>query len=241
MRSSINEQRDLTTEVLQTASLLALFVSDHFGGSDKSSIVQRARKSASGANYGKPFVCTCATGISCDTTKANKRVDNVEETFFHVICEKSLLSIKERRNSIIVPIGGLQFGICRHRALLMKVLLLGGYVFFLNQCFNLNYLKSCFHTLQYLCDRMEPRIPCELVRGYLDFLPHAWNVVIIKEGESLVRMIVDACHPYGIREESDPEYFCRLAFVTAVVVNGTIRELFVICLFFDVIEYSLLL
>lgn len=104
---------------------------------------------------------------------------------------------------------------------------------------------------------MEPRIPCELVRGYLDFLPHAWNVVIIKEGESLVRMIVDACHPYGIREESDPEYFCRLAFVTAVVVNGiiwvaiihslhfrcgkswkmnsmTIRELFVICLFFDV-------
>lgn len=192
MRSSINEQRDLTTEVLQTASLLALFVSDHFGGSDKSSIVQRARKSASGANCGKPFVCTCATGISCDTNKANKRVDNVEETFFHDICEKSLHSIKERRNSIIVPIGGLQFGICRHRALLMK----------------------------YLCDRMEPRIPCELVRGYLNFLPHAWNVVIIKEGESLVRMIVDACHPYGIREESDPEYFCRyipLSRVNAVV------------------------
>lgn len=61
---------------------------------------------------------------------------------------------------------------------------------------------------------MEPRIPCELVRGYLDFLPHAWNVVIIKKGESLVRMIVDACHPLDIREECDPEYFCRLAFVS---------------------------
>lgn len=68
--------------------------------------------------------------------------------------------------------------------------------------------------MQYICDRMEPRVPCELVRGYLDFSPHAWNVVIVKEGESLVRMIVDSCHPLDIREESDPEYFCRLAFVS---------------------------
>lgn len=64
--------------------------------------------------------------------------------------------------------------------------------------------------MQYLCDRMEPPIPCELVRGYLDFMPHAWNIVLVKKGDSLVRMIVDACHPHDIREETDPEYYCRL-------------------------------
>ncbi|KAI3459430.1 hypothetical protein Pfo_016093 [Paulownia fortunei] len=167
---------------LQIASLLALFVSDHFGGSDKSAVRQRTRKAVSGSNYRKPFVCTCATGIIGDISKATKQgMDPVEDVVFHDICEKSLQCIKERHNSIIVPIGGLQFGVCRHRALLMK----------------------------YLCDRMEPRIPCELVRGYLDFSPHAWNVIVIKRGESLFRMIVDACHPHDIREESDPEYFCR--------------------------------
>lgn len=56
---------------------------------------------------------------------------------------------------------------------------------------------------------MEPPIPCELVRGYLDFLPHAWNIILIKRGDSLVRMVVDACCPHDIREETDPEYFCR--------------------------------
>lgn len=132
IKNSINEQRDLATDTLQTASLLALFVSDHFGGSDKSSIVQRARKSASGANCGKPFVCTCETGTSFDTNKANKqRVGNVEETVFLDICEKSLHLIKERRSSVIVPIGGLQFGVCRHRALLMKVHLLVSHMSFL--------------------------------------------------------------------------------------------------------------
>ena len=57
---------------------------------------------------------------------------------------------------------------------------------------------------------MEPPIPCELVRGYLDFMPHAWNIVLVKRGDLLVRMIVDACHPHDIREETDPEYYCRL-------------------------------
>lgn len=65
--------------------------------------------------------------------------------------------------------------------------------------------------LQYLCDRVNPPIPCELVRGYLDFMPHAWNAIRVKRGSSLVRMVVDACFPTNIREETDPEYFCRLA------------------------------
>ncbi|KAI4345697.1 hypothetical protein L6164_012797 [Bauhinia variegata] len=167
---------------LQIASLLALFVSDHFGGSDKSAMVERTRKSVSGSNYQKPFVCTCSTGSSsniCDSTKP--AVDTVEDIIFSDICEKSLRSIKAKRSSIIVPIGAVQFGVCRHRALLLK----------------------------YLCDRMEPPVPCELVRGYLDFLPHAWNTIMIKRGDSWVRMLVDACRPHDIREEKDPEYFCR--------------------------------
>ncbi|KAK6146026.1 hypothetical protein DH2020_019895 [Rehmannia glutinosa] len=182
MNNSINEQKEGAIGSLQIASLLALFVSDHFGGSDKSAFIQKTRKAVSGSNYRKPFVCTCATGIIGDNNKVAKQgVDTVEDVVFRDICEKSLQSIKERRNSVIVPIGGLQFGVCRHRALLMK----------------------------YLCDRMEPQIPCELVRGYLDFSPHAWNVIVIKRGDSFSRMIVDACHPHDIREESDPEYFCR--------------------------------
>lgn len=70
-------------------------------------------------------------------------------------------------------------------------------------------LMNFICLLQYLCDRIEPHISCELVRGYLDFSPHAWNVIVVKRGESWVRMIVDACRPLDIREEIDPEYFCR--------------------------------
>ncbi|KAL7124023.1 hypothetical protein ABFS83_14G020600 [Erythranthe nasuta] len=181
MNNSTDEQIEGTVGSLQIASLLALFVSDHFGGSDKSVVMQRARKAVSGSHERKPFVCTCSTGID-GTGKATKQgADPVEDVVFNDLCEKSLQYIKESRNSIIVPIGGLQFGVCRHRALLMK----------------------------YLCDRLEPQIPCELVRGYLDFCPHAWNVIVIKRGDSLSRVIVDACHPHDIREESDPEYFCR--------------------------------
>ncbi|XP_009118659.3 uncharacterized protein LOC103843663 [Brassica rapa] len=159
---------------LQVASYLALFVSDHFGGSDRTAIIERTRKVAlSGTNYQKPFVCTCVTGNQ----------DNLaaQDVNFSDVCEKSLRSIKSKRNSVVVPLGKLQFGICRHRALLMK----------------------------FLCDRMEPPVPCELVRGYLDFTPHAWNIVPVKRGDSLVRMVVDACRPHDIREDTDQEYFCR--------------------------------
>ncbi|KAF2559924.1 hypothetical protein F2Q68_00012824 [Brassica cretica] len=48
-----------------------------------------------------------------------------------------------------------------------------------------------------------------LDRGYLDFMPHAWNVVHVKRGDSWVRMVVDACRPHDIREYTDQEYFCR--------------------------------
>ncbi|XP_030507202.2 uncharacterized protein LOC115722204 isoform X1 [Cannabis sativa] len=187
MLSRLKQLNSLTRDAawineLQVVSLLALFVSDHFGGSDKSAIIDKTRKAVSGSNYRKPFVCTCSTGNGMSVnTQTNPSAESVEDIVFSDICEKSLRAIKARRNSIIVPIGTVHFGVCRHRALLMK----------------------------YLCDRMEPPILCELVRGYLDFMPHAWNIVLLKSGDSLVRMVVDACHPHDIREETDPEYYCR--------------------------------
>ncbi|XWS53909.1 hypothetical protein CRYUN_Cryun10bG0040900 [Craigia yunnanensis] len=175
------DKEQVPVDNFQIASLLALFVSDHFGGSDRSGIVERTRKAVSSSNYKKPFICTCSAGNSDSASASSKTLDTVEDIVFSELCERSLQSIKSRRNSIVVPIGTLQFGVCRHRALLMK----------------------------YLCDRMEPPVPCELVRGYLDFMPHAWNTIPIKRGDSWVRMVVDACHPHDIREEMDPEYFCR--------------------------------
>ncbi|KAL8188832.1 hypothetical protein R6Q57_029587 [Mikania cordata] len=167
---------------LQIASLLALFVSNHFGGTDKSGLVDRARKSVSGYNYDKPFVCTCPTGNHNNILKSVKQnINSAEDAVLLRLCEKSIQLVKASRNSIVVPIGTLQFGVCRHRALLMK----------------------------YLCDRVNPRVPCELVRGYLDFSPHAWNVIVVKRGDSEVRMVVDACRPHDIREETDPEYHHR--------------------------------
>nr|XP_043625013.1 uncharacterized protein LOC122596493 [Erigeron canadensis] len=172
---------DISLDKYQIASWLALFVSDHFGGSDKSAAVDSARKSSSGSNYNKPFVCSCRTGNNNNIVKsANHSISSSEDDLLGN-CEKSLQLVKARRNSIIVPIGSLQYGVCRHRALLMK----------------------------YLCDRVKPRVPCELVRGYLDFAPHAWNVVVVKRGDSEVRMVVDACRPCDIKPEMDPEYLCR--------------------------------
>ncbi|PSR92764.1 Mitogen-activated protein kinase kinase kinase [Actinidia chinensis var. chinensis] len=182
INGSTKQREQFAIDNLQIVSLLALFVSDHFGGSDRSATIERTRKAVSGSNYRKPFVCTCSTGNSESVRKPTKQsVDSVDDIVFLDLCEKSLHSVKARQNSIVVPIGTLQFGVCRHRALLMK----------------------------YLCDRMEPRVPCELVRGYFDFSPHAWNVVVIKRGDALVRMIVDTCRPHDIREETDQEYFCR--------------------------------
>lgn len=119
-------RRDLTADDnFLVASWLALFVSDHFGGSDRGSFVQRVRKDVSGSNYRKPFVCTCATGnkeIEMVAPKKDSRA--VDDVIFRDLCEKSLQTIKARRNSMVVPLGDLQLGVCRHRALLMKVMAL---------------------------------------------------------------------------------------------------------------------
>ncbi|KAK3149382.1 hypothetical protein QOZ80_3AG0216650 [Eleusine coracana subsp. coracana] len=164
------------------ASVLALFVSDCFGGCDRSASLGRTRRSIISLRKEQPFICTCYIGNVCDISEVSKQTNAPSGHFdFTGLCDRSIHIIKERRNSGIVPIGALQFGVCRHRAVLMK----------------------------YLCDRADPPIPCELVRGHLDYTPHAWNVVPVRKGNDWVRMIVDACYPSNIKEETDPEYFCR--------------------------------
>lgn len=119
---STKDRGDLCLDKLHTASVLALFVSDHFGGTDRSGMVDRARKSGSGSNYIKPFVCTCPTGNNDNIIKSAKHnINSSEDAVLSGLCEKSLHMVKARRKSIVVPIGTLQFGVCRHRALLMKV------------------------------------------------------------------------------------------------------------------------
>lgn len=130
---------------LQIALLLALFVSDHFGGCDRSGIVERTRKTVSGSNYRKPFVCTCSTGNSDSANTSQKQIlDAVEDIVLSDLCEKSLRSIKSKRNSVVVPIGSVQFGVCRHRAVLLKVIVS------LYLCFYTSMFQStclCLHIL----------------------------------------------------------------------------------------------
>ncbi|TVU45084.1 hypothetical protein EJB05_04555 [Eragrostis curvula] len=179
--SSFDTDEDTGHDLLR-ASVLALFVSDCFGGCDRSASLGRTRRAIVSLRKEQPFICTCCIGTVCDSSEASKQTNTLAEHFnVNGLCDRSIHIIKERRNSGIVPIGALQFGVCRHRAVLMK----------------------------YLCDRADPPIPCELVRGHLDYTPHAWNVVPIRKGNGWVRMIVDACYPTNIKEETDPEYFCR--------------------------------
>ncbi|XP_043692278.1 uncharacterized protein LOC122642764 [Telopea speciosissima] len=190
LSGSVQEREQFAICNLQVASVLALYVSSCFGGSDRDAIVEKARKAVAGSNYQKPFVCTCRTGNHDDGDEKSTKEILGSESDFIGLCEKSLRAIKEARSSNIVPIGTLRFGVCRHRAVLMK----------------------------YLCDRMEPPIPCELVRGFLDFMPHAWNIILVRRGDSYVRMVVDACHPTDIREETDQEFSCRYIPLSRILV-----------------------
>ncbi|KAL5701118.1 hypothetical protein ACHQM5_026492 [Ranunculus cassubicifolius] len=195
--SMVELEEHSTDDDLQRASLLALFVSNWFGGSDRSNLAVKTRKAWSASNYEKPFVCTCTTGNSNTGSPPRASLSPAEQFNFTDICEKSLKTIKQTRNSVVVPIGSLRLGVCRHRAVLMK----------------------------YLCDRMVPPVPCELVRGYLEFSPHAWNVVPVRRNGSAVRMVVDACCPTDMREETDPEYFCRYIPLSKIHVSVTSEDI----------------
>ncbi|KAK9140056.1 hypothetical protein Scep_009737 [Stephania cephalantha] len=190
LKPQIKQEQQFADNDLQRATMLALFVSNWFGGIDKSNLVIQMRKSVAGSNYQKPFICTCPTGSAIDKMPS-KQIDNSENWDFTDHCEQSLRRIKRARNSNIVPIGALHWGLCRHRALLMK----------------------------YLSDRLDPPIPCELVRGYLDFMPHAWNTILVRRNDLWVRMVVDTCCPIDIREETDSEYFCRYIPFSRILVS----------------------
>nr|CAB3493273.1 unnamed protein product [Digitaria exilis] len=159
--SSFEMDEDAGHDLLR-ASVLALFVSDCFGGCDRSASLGRTRRAIVSLRKEQPFVCTCSAGNMCDNNEASKQTNTLSGHFdFTGLCNRSIHIIKEKRNSGIVPIGALQFGVCRHRAVLMK----------------------------YLCDRADPPIPCELVRGHLDYTPHAWNVVPVRKGNGWVRYL----------------------------------------------------
>nr|CAB3498247.1 unnamed protein product [Digitaria exilis] len=161
-RPSSSEMDEDAGHDLLRASVLALFVSDCFGGCDRSASLERTRRAIVSLRKEQPFVCTCSTGNMCDNNEASKQTNTLSGHFdFTGLCNRSIHIIKEKRNSGIVPIGALQFGVCRHRAVLMK----------------------------YLCDRADPPIPCELVRGHLDYTPHAWNVVPVRKGNGWVRYL----------------------------------------------------
>lgn len=176
------EESRSTVDDFHRVLLLALFVSDCFGGSDKSLNISTMRRAVVGANVGLPFVCSCSLDSNSNVTVSSEQTfRNITVPGISILCEKSVRIIKEQRNTNVVPIGALHYGVCRHRAILMK----------------------------YLCDRADPPILCELVRGYMDYTPHAWNVILVNRDGKWVRMLVDACRPVDIRPEEDPEYFYR--------------------------------
>lgn len=185
-KNNEEQTKRMAVDTFQMITMLALFVSDCFGGSDKTQNVTNMRRAALGGTAGAPFVCSCSSSLSAGSS--NGFVDNgvgsspgAALPSVHALCEAAVKYLKAQRGSNVVPLGSLRFGVCRHRAILLK----------------------------YLCDRADPVIPCELVRGYLDYMPHAWNVILVENSSSSVRVLVDGCRPLDIRHESDPEYFCR--------------------------------
>lgn len=118
------EKDTQTVDDLHRASMLALFVSDIFGGSDRSYTVLRMRHSALGSPEQRPFVCTCSIGNNYNAKEKPRHTYSVPGNInFADLCDKSLRMTKEARNSVIVPIGAVRFGVCRHRAVLMKVII----------------------------------------------------------------------------------------------------------------------
>jgi hypothetical protein len=104
--------------------VLTLFVSDCFGGCDRSASLGRTRRVIVSLRKEQPFVCTCSAGNLGDNNEA-KQTNILSGHFdFAGLCNRSIHLIKERRTSGIVPIGSLQLGVCRHQADLMKVVLL---------------------------------------------------------------------------------------------------------------------
>lgn len=107
----------------QRASLLVLFVSNWFGGSDKSLNISTMRRAAAGVNVEMPFVCSCSIDNNSKLKRpSDQAFTNVIIPRFDTLCDQFITSIKEQLNTNVIPIGAIQYGLCRHRAILMKYL-----------------------------------------------------------------------------------------------------------------------
>ncbi|GBG63012.1 hypothetical protein CBR_g34713 [Chara braunii] len=190
-------------------TILAQFVSDWFGGSDKAQLVMSMRTAMLGGSRvpgSKDCACVCSelgqgwgARAVCGNVLSDRQTRltygleaGIQLPSVQLLCGESVRVLKAQRQSNIVPIGALKYGICRHRAIMLK----------------------------YLCDHLDPAIPCELVRGYMDNIPHAWNVVLVGG----VRMLVDACRPADIRPETNAEYLCRYLPLKRVSLRAGERE-----------------
>jgi hypothetical protein len=120
------EQCVALTDIHQRITILALFVSDCFGGSDKTQSVTNMRRAALGGTAGAPFVCSCSSNLN--SSSANPYAESSIGSFHgtalptvHGLCEDTVRHLKAQRGSNVLPIGSLRFGVCRHRAILLKV------------------------------------------------------------------------------------------------------------------------
>lgn len=119
-------KQNVTMDTFQRITMLALFVSDCFGGSDKTQNVTNMRRAALGGTAGAPFVCSCSSSLSAESS--NGFVDNgigsspgAALPSVHLLCEAAVKYMKAQRGSNVLPLGSLRFGVCRHRSILLKV------------------------------------------------------------------------------------------------------------------------
>lgn len=119
-------KRNVTMDTFQKITMLALFVSDCFGGSDKTQNVTNARRAALGGTAGTPFVCSCSSSLSAGSS--NGFADNglgllsgAALPSVRLLCEAAVKYMKAQKGSNVLPLGSLRFGVCRHRAILLKV------------------------------------------------------------------------------------------------------------------------
>lgn len=125
-KNNEEQTKRMAVDTFQMITMLALFVSDCFGGSDKTQNVTNMRRAALGGTAGAPFVCSCSSSLSAGSS--NGFVDNgvgsspgAALPSVHALCEAAVKYLKAQRGSNVVPLGSLRFGVCRHRAILLKV------------------------------------------------------------------------------------------------------------------------
>ncbi|KAK8936882.1 hypothetical protein KSP39_PZI012297 [Platanthera zijinensis] len=168
---------------LPRVSVLALFVSDCFGGSDRSSSVLKFRKSIIGSDKLQPFICTCSGGSLYDDNKAKGSCSSFRGyAICKNICHLILRSIYGREASAVVGEGAGREGSCWWRK-----------------------LKD-----EYQCNETNPLVRSERPRGSLRFSFLNFNAIVLFRGTTYVRVHVGCCLPASIRRPTPPESICRI-------------------------------